>query len=538
MNRNLVTACALLVLAAVRVAAQCSSEPLAALAPGTGAGWQFGTAVALNGNELLVSQPGWPYGDKPAGRLSIFRFFGGHWIYETSLLAPNATTGLGFGSCLVVKGDFLAVGDVASFTGDLLPGAVFLFEKQASLWTLRQKLVPADPSNSQFFGAAVAVDGERMVVGGWGDGSPFESGAAWVFERHGLSWEQVAKLKPADLGFADLFGSGVAISGDWIAVGMPGDNSTFGPGGRVYIFHRDANGAWTQTQVLTSTAITGGDYLGLRLAMQGDTLLASAHLEKLDPIGFTSGAVYDFEREGNTWVLAQKLIANDPDDAEFFGGSLALDGNRLAVGSGLLSALTGGPGAVHVFERSDGVWTRRWTVDAPAALGQPAGFGGSVALDDTRIAVGCDRDDTLGKDAGQAYAFEFGDLHLPFGAGVPGKGGLVPELLGTTCGRIGDQDLLLTVQHGLGGASGVLLAGAAIDALPFKGGVVYPSAPWRVHPHVLGGAMGVAGAGSWEISGHVPATLMPLSLVAQVIYADADAAQGWSLSGGLLITLP
>lgn len=536
MIRRLLVAAALL-FATAHLSAQCTSEPLAALAPGTGAGWQFGTAVALQGDELLVSEPGWPYGNKLFGRVRVFRFVGGQWIYATTVEPPDGPRGLGFGTALVLKRNQLFVGAQAAFKGDVLCGAVYVYEKVAGEWTFRQKLTPALPEFSQFFGASLAVDGDRMVVGGWGDSPPFSSGAAWIFERRGDTWEEVIKLKPADVGFAENFGTSVALAGDWVAVGRPGDNSSFGPGGRVHVFHREPGGAWLQTQVLESTAVFGGDYLGFRLAMQGNTLLASAHLEWLGGSTFFYGAVYAFERDGGTWKLAQKIVAGDPDDTDAFGASLALQGERLAVGSGVMSSLSSGAGAVQLFERHSGVWVRVGAVDAPAALTEPSAFGCSVALDDTRLAAGCDRDNAQGLDAGQAFAFDIGDPQLPVGVGVAGAGGFVPELLGATCGTAGAQDLTITVQHGLGGAAGALLAGATIDAQPFKGGVTYPSEPWRLHPHVLGGAPGAAGAGSWEIAGAVPAGMSGIEFVVQVIYADPAAFGGWSTSGALVIEL-
>jgi hypothetical protein len=537
MSPCVLTLCTLLALSASSASAQCTTQPLAALAfPAPGD--QFGTAVALQDDSLFVSEPGWPYGSKPYGHVNVFRFFGGQWIYETSILPGHLEEGLGFGTSIVVQGDELAVGDQASIVDDVISGAVFLYRRQSGLWLFDEKLIPAQASNSQFFGASIAMDGDRIAVGGWGDSPPFESGAAWIFERHGDSWQQVAKLKPADLGFADIFGTSVALSGDWLAVGTPSDNSPFGPGGRAYLFHRDAAGAWTQAQVLQSTAITGGDYFGFRTAMQGETLLVGAHLEKLDPIGFTAGAVYDFEREGASWVLKQKLLAHDPDHSSGFGSSLALQGDRLAIGTGLPASVIGEAGSVQIFERHNGAWTRVGAVDAPHGLGAPSSFGGAIALDGTRLAAGCDRDTVLGKDAGQACAFDLGHMHLPFGVGLPGKGGFVPELLGRSCGPEGDQDLVLSVQHGTGGVAGLLLAGAVVDAQPFKGGAIYASEPWRLYPHVLGGANGMAGAGSWQIAGHVPSSLTATSLVVQVIYADAGTADGVSASGGLMITLP
>ena len=76
------------------------------------------------------------------------------------------------------------------------------------------------------------------------------AGAAYVFVRSGGSWSQQAYLKASNTFDNNLFGSSVAVDGDTVVVGAPGENSnatgvdgdqannSAGDAGAVYVFVR------------------------------------------------------------------------------------------------------------------------------------------------------------------------------------------------------------------------------------------------------------------------------------------------------------
>ena len=91
---------------------------------------------------------------------------------------------------------------------------------------------------SDFFGASVAISGNTVVVGAYGedsaatgvngnqaDNSAIDSGAAYVFVRSGSTWTQQAYLKASNTGASDFFGASVAISGDTVVVGAYDEDS-------------------------------------------------------------------------------------------------------------------------------------------------------------------------------------------------------------------------------------------------------------------------------------------------------------------------
>lgn len=116
---------------------------------------------------------------------------------------------------------------------------------------------------------------------------------------------------------------------------------------------------------------------GSAVAIDGDTAAVGA-------LGGAPVAIY--ERTANTWVQTQSLPNPSGVDGQLYGGTLALDGDFLVVGS--RGDYTFGPssGAVHVFERSDGVWSLFETIHAPVPA-PDENFGNRVDLDGSWLAV-------------------------------------------------------------------------------------------------------------------------------------------------------
>ncbi len=136
---------------------------------------------------------------------------------------------------------------------------------------LEQKLIASDGAAGDLLGQSVAIDGDTAVVGA--PDANGERGAVYVYQRAGNGWAQTAKLSASDAGF-DFLGDSVAIEGDTIVAGAPG--GTFANKGSVYTFARAGAAARTETAKLTASDGAAGDALGGSVAIDGDTIVASA----------------------------------------------------------------------------------------------------------------------------------------------------------------------------------------------------------------------------------------------------------------------
>jgi len=178
------------------------------------------------------------------------------------------------------------------------------------------KLREADETAVTHFGTSVAVSGDTVVIGAFGDSeiAPF-AGAAYVFVRSGAAWNLQQKLTASDGEELDLFGNAVAISGDTILVGAYADDDLGFNTGSAYVFVRQGT-TWTQQQKLTAGGGSQANLFGTSVAVDGETIVVGSFD---DDRGLLSGSAYVYVRDGSIWAPQQKLTASDGSQDDFFG---------------------------------------------------------------------------------------------------------------------------------------------------------------------------------------------------------------------------
>ncbi len=349
-----------------------------------------------------------------------------------------------FGRSVAISGDWAIVGahyedEDASGGGTMSrAGSAYIFKRDTGgNWTQTQKIVAGDRAVSDQFGWSVAISGDRAIVGAYeedhdasGGGTLTNAGSAYIFERDtGGNWTQTQKIVAGDRAVSDQFGYSVAISGDRAIVGAyREDHDASGGGtltnaGSAYIFERNTEGNWTQTQKIAAGDRAAGDYFGFSVAISGDRAIVGAYYEDQDASGggtmWDAGSAYIFERNtGGNWTQTQKIVAGDRAPYDYFGWSVAISGDWAIVGARdeEHDASGGGTmsdaGSAYIFERNTG---GNWTQTQKIAAGDRAArdwFGYSVAISGDRAIVGAYREDhdASGGDtltnAGSAYIFE------------------------------------------------------------------------------------------------------------------------------------
>ena len=406
--------------------------------------------------------------------------------WEAYIKASNAERADYFSSSISLSGDTLVVGAPGkSIYGTLVlqgapvtefwdnAGAVYVFTHSNGIWTQQAYLRASNAEGGNgfaliagdAFGSSVAISGDTLTVGapweassasgGEADNSAEGAGAVYVFTRSSGTWTQQALLKASNAegepetggDYGDLFGSSVAISGDIIVAGAPREASSASGGeadnsayvaGAVYVFTR-SSGAWTQQAYIKASNAEGGEFFGSSVAISGDTLAVGAPNENSSASGGEAdnsaegaGAVYVFtsSTSSGAWTQQAYIKASNAEAYDFFGSSLALSGDTLAVGAtGESSSVSGGEidnsileaGAVYVFTQTNGVWIQEAYLKASNAEAPDTSydngrdhFGSSVALSGDNLAVGAPGEDSsafggetdnTASSAGAAYVF-------------------------------------------------------------------------------------------------------------------------------------
>ena len=238
------------------------------------------------------------------------------------------------------------------------------------------------------------------------------SGAVYVFQRQGTLWTQQAYLKASNAGQRDQFGLSLTINRQTLAVGAPGEGSHIcsigGIGssnnaphsGAIYVFERSGSG-WRQQAYLKASNCEADDRFGSSVSVEDNTLVAGAWGESSSARGVNgdqshngssrAGAAYVFTRNGESWSQQAYLKASNTGPDDMFGSSVALSAERILVGAPQESSSATGidgdqssnsaprAGAAYLFVRSSGIWSQVAYVK-PSNTGRGDEFGCSTCL--------------------------------------------------------------------------------------------------------------------------------------------------------------
>jgi hypothetical protein len=342
----------------------------------------LGRSVALQGDEAVVGASN-AVGLPGAGAVAVYeRQAAGGWIATQQLVPPFLFAGGGFGRVVAFDGDTVAVsqvlfGDVAIW--ERAPGGPF---SHVHTFTFAANNAPA-------VGRTLALDDGRIAVPKSGHPLLGQKGTVLLFERGATAWASAGSIVVSDV-TDELFGTALALEGNRLVVGSPGDDRDATNGGVVHVFERSA-GVWTRTAVLAPPSALGGERFGTALALDGDRLAVGAPSEG----GSATGAVHVFERDASgIWLLAATLVGS-AQAGDFLGSDVALAGDDLVAGAPGSDVDEPGAGAlVHWRRDGAGVWheSARLVHTSAATLDElGATRGGALALDAGRVMAGAQK---------------------------------------------------------------------------------------------------------------------------------------------------
>lgn len=309
-------------------------------------------------------------------------------------------------------------------------------------WKQQAYIKAANADIDDYFGSALDISGDTLVVGAYqesssqtsitngtsasSDNSATYAGAVYVYKRNGNTWAQEAYLKPSNLESFDRFGTSVAIDTDTIAVGAPyedsnqttitngstasSNNSKFSSGA-VYIFKRNGT-TWAQEAYIKAANADANDGFGLNLAISRDTLVVGNAYECSNQTFITngasassdnslinSGAVYVYKRTGSSWAQEAYIKAANAGTNDYFGSNVDISEDTIVVSSSGEDSnetfITNGAtassdnsktdsGALYVYKRINNSWSQEAYIKAVNADANDQ-FGGSPSIDGDTI---------------------------------------------------------------------------------------------------------------------------------------------------------
>ena len=390
-------------------AAMADTEDIKLTASDAAAFDDFGRAVAISGDTVVVGAFGNDDDGIRSGSAYVFKPDGSGGYTQTKLTASDADPFDEFGRAVAISGDTIVVGaeednDSAPLRAD--SGSAYVFKPDGVGGYTDTKLTASDALAFDAFGHSVAVSGDIVVVGAWLDDAPTtNSGSAYVFKPDGVGGYTETKLTASDAAAGDTFGTSVAISGDIVVVGARGNDDAGPTSGSAYVFVHDGAGGYTETKLTASDAEGGGsgDDFGISVAVSGTTVVVGAYGNNDD--GFRSGSAYVFKPDGAGGYVETKLTASDGAAEDDFGISVAVSGEVVLVGASGNDDGGSNAGSAYLFMPDGaGGYVETKLTASDAAGGHRLGLW--VGLSDEAAVAGAFGVSDLGTRSGGAYVFD------------------------------------------------------------------------------------------------------------------------------------
>jgi hypothetical protein len=423
------------------------------------AGALFGSAVAIDGDLLVVGAPGeasaaiGSNGDQKdvsapeAGAVYVYRRIGLSWSQQAYLKASNTRAGARFGRTVAISGSTIVVGSelepggssgVGGDQGDTsMPGAgaVYVFTPGGSSWAQQAYLKASNTRAGAHFGASVAIYGDTIAIGAPGesssatgvggndsDSSAPGAGASYVFARSGVVWSQQAYVKASNTRPAAKFGAAVALTSDHLAVGSPGETgATSGIGGSqadggvsgagaAYVFLR-AGTSWSQDVYLKPTPVVASGAFGSSIALsRGVVTIGSPGSQAVQGFqfypGFAWGPFGTVSVGGVAEIAFGAAVANDVSMSGNYVGFVGApreDADALAVAAGSVYVASSslGDGRHASNARANALYgssVAYSAVSTTLAIGSPGESSGASGVDGNRA-------DTSMPNSGAVYVY-------------------------------------------------------------------------------------------------------------------------------------
>jgi hypothetical protein len=401
----------------------------------------FGFSVSMSGTRIAVGARNEDDAASNAGAVYVYESVGGIWSQTDKLTASDAGVSHSFGYDVAIDGTRLAVGSYREGSVAAAAGAVYVYDLAAGTWSETQKITAADGAAGDEFGFTVSLSGSGMAIGAHlDDDFGVNSGSVYLYENSG-TWTQETKLISNDLiddPSQDLLGIDVAIAGDWAMIGAYGDDDFGNYSGSVHVYQR-VNNVWTYSTKIFASDAVAEDNFGFNVAMSGDLAIVGAYGD--DDSGALSGSVYVFQNQNGTWTEIQKLIASDGAAFDDFGFSVAIDGNHAVIGSYLDDDGASASGSVYFYEFDGTQFQPRGKVSALDPVTNQH-FGYSVDVSGTTAVIGARFDDDNGNFSGSAYIYDFGGGNWSFNSKITPNDGSGFRYFGTSVSINGDNILV------------------------------------------------------------------------------------------------
>lgn len=302
--------------------------------------------------------------------------------------SPDANSGDYFGKSVSLFGQYSFIGSPSANndSNNNETGAVYIFNKVGDSWNFLEKIFEPDIYNMSDYGFAVDNSQDYAIIGAPQFGS---SGAAYVYKRNGINWERQLKLPEY---YRTKFGYSVAIDSNYIVVGAP-DSQGWGPSwssrGAAWVFTKTGTvdtETWTEVSKIAASDGYDNGHFGYDVDISGNHIIVGAWTASANYFGRSASYIYGYEN--GVWVEKQRLFPSGTDTTtNHFGKCVSIFNDIAAVGAPEELNENVVNGAVYIFEKNNDGWNETAKIISPDTRNYIS-FGRSIDINNSRIIIG------------------------------------------------------------------------------------------------------------------------------------------------------
>ncbi len=374
-------------------------------------GGQMGHSCAMDATRLVLGAPNDDTGAQDSGVVKIFNATTG--VLELTIANPTPVIFDRFGHSVALSGNRLVVGAYGNDTGASGAGRVYVYDLAGGTPTVPVLTInnPA-PQSFDSFGWSVALSGDRLIVGAnEDDEGATDAGSAYVYDlgSGSPSVPTVTLSNPAPAA-SDQFGYAVAIDGTTAVVGAWFDDAGATNAGSAYVYDLDSATPATPLAILNNPLPGDSDFYGVSVAVSGSRVVVGAHNDSTNASASGSAYVYEAASKGMPPTLVLSINHPTAKSQAAFGSSLSLNGDQLVVGAFVESTGASAAGAAYVYHLTGGTpATPVRSIFNPVPAVQDR-FGASVAQFGDKVLVCASFDDAAAPNSGSGYLYNLASL--------------------------------------------------------------------------------------------------------------------------------
>ncbi len=364
---------------------------------------QFGWSVDIDGDYCVVGSAKDDDKGADAGSAYVYHLVNNVWTQIAKITASDGAAGDWFGSAVAIDGNYILVGSQFDDDRGTSTGAAYLYYINKTTQEVFQtnKICPSYLSGGMLFGAAVDISGDKIVIG-----TPYfyNGGAAYLFYREDESVRSYQRINEYNGTNGDMYGYSVAINGDYVVVGANSDANTVSRGGAAYVYYYNLNDLYvTELGKIVPNDVAIDDFFGYDVAVEYPYVVSSSRGD--DDKGSNSGSFYVYKSDSSGFSQFAKLTAFDGAANDQFGHRVDICSEYIVSSAYFDVAGYYRSGSAYLFRVvDDTVFYMRKII--PSDGRNNDNFGYSLAIDQGRIIAGSYYDDHSNfVDPGSAYIY-------------------------------------------------------------------------------------------------------------------------------------